>query len=49
MIFPTFIDGFTQFLGFRESNNTLRFSTGLIAGVGIVILFNTIRWLIIMS
>ena len=28
----------TQFFNFRESNNTLRFITGLIAGIGIGIL-----------
>lgn len=38
MMIPTFLDGITQFFGFRESNNTLRFSTGLIAGVGLGIL-----------
>lgn len=49
LIFPTFIDGITQFFGLRESNNILRFSTGLIAGVGLVILINSIKWLIIMN
>ena len=36
--FPTFFDATTQFLGYRESNNKLRFSTGLIAGFGLIIL-----------
>lgn len=49
LIIPTLIDGFTQFFGFRESNNLIRFLTGLIAGVGLVILINTIKWLIIMN
>lgn len=49
MIIPTFIDGITQFFGLRESNNILRFLTGLIAGVGLVVLINTIKWLIIMN
>jgi len=38
MMIPTFLDGLTQFFNFRESNNTLRFITGLIAGIGIGIL-----------
>ena len=34
---PTVIDGFTQFLGLRESNNNLRFVSGVIGGVGLII------------
>ena len=49
MMIPTFIDGITQLFGFRYSNNILRFSTGLIAGVGLIIFINTIRWIIIMN
>jgi uncharacterized membrane protein len=49
MIIPTVIDGFSQFYGFRESNNNLRFFTGLIAGFGLVFLIYTIKWLIIMN
>lgn len=37
LIIPTFIDGLTQFIGFRDSNNTLRFFSGLIAGIGLAI------------
>lgn len=37
--YSTSIDGFTQYLGLRESNNNLRFFTGLIGGVGLIILF----------
>lgn len=47
LIIPTFLDGITQFLGFRESNNTLRFSTGIIAGIGLGILFKAIKWVIL--
>ena len=43
MILPTFSDGLTQFLGFRESNNSLRFFTGLIAGIGLGILIKSIK------
>ena len=49
LIIPTFIDGITQFFGFRNSNNILRFFTGLIGGLGLVILINTIKWIIIMN
>ena len=31
---PLVLDGFTQLLGFRESNNLLRLATGLLFGVG---------------
>lgn len=47
MIIPTFSDGLTQFFGFRESNNTLRFFTGLIAGIGLGILVKSIKWILI--
>lgn len=49
MIIPTFIDGITQFIDFRQSNNILRLLTGLIAGLGLVIFINTARWIIIMN
>ena len=34
---PAAIDGFTQFLGLRESNNNLRFASGVIGGIGLII------------
>jgi uncharacterized membrane protein len=49
MMIPTFIDGFTQLLGSRESNNTLRLLTGLVGGVGLAILVKAIKWFIIMG
>ncbi|MBP2046531.1 putative membrane protein [Methanobacterium aggregans] len=49
MIIPTFTDGFTQLLGFRESNNILRFTTGLIGGLGLGILVKALKWGIIMG
>jgi uncharacterized membrane protein len=36
LILPTAIDGFTQAYWNRESNNWLRFVTGLAAGVGLM-------------
>ncbi len=42
LLIPTSIDGFTQYLGLRESNNKLRFITGLIGGIGLIILFKII-------
>ena len=47
MILPMFSDGLTQFLGFRESNNTFRFFTGLIAGIGLGILVKSVKWFLI--
>ncbi len=49
MMIPTFLDGFTQLLGSRESNNTLRLLTGLAGGVGLAILVKAIKWIIIMG
>lgn len=49
MVLPTFSDGITQFFGFRESNNTLRFFTGLIAGVGLGILVKALKWFLILK
>jgi len=46
MIIPALLDGITQFFGFRESNNTLRFTTGLIAGIGLGILFKAMKWIL---
>ncbi len=47
LIIPTFLDGITQFLRYRESNNTLRFSTGLLAGIGLSIMAKTIKFAMI--
>jgi len=44
---PAFLDGFTQLISLRESNNTIRFFTGLIAGIGLAILLKAIKWMII--
>jgi uncharacterized membrane protein len=37
-LIPMFIDGLTQYLDYRESNNALRFITGFAAGIGIALL-----------
>ncbi len=38
LIIPLLIDSFTQYWQWRESNNPLRLITGLLAGMGIVLL-----------
>jgi uncharacterized membrane protein len=40
MIAPTFLDGITQAFMKRESNNILRVTTGLLAGVGMMSLLS---------
>lgn len=49
MLIPSFIDGFTQLITSRESNNILRLLTGLIGGLGLAIMIKAIKWLIIMG
>ncbi|MCK5561790.1 MAG: DUF2085 domain-containing protein [Thermoplasmata archaeon] len=41
---PMAIDGLTQLLGLRQSNNILRFCTGLVAGLLLGIVFS---WLLL--
>ena len=47
MIIPMFSDGITQLFDFRESNNTLRFTTGLIGGIGLGILAKAFKYFLI--
>jgi len=47
LIIPTAIDGITQLLDKRESNNKLRFLTGLCTGTGLAILTKAIKFIII--
>lgn len=49
MLIPTFIDGFTQLLNYRISNNPLRFFTGIIGGIGLGILIKALKWAIIIN
>ena len=37
LLIPAGIDGFTQLLNLRQSNNNLRFLTGFIGGIGLII------------
>jgi uncharacterized membrane protein len=47
MTIPMALDGITQFLSLRESNNRLRFFTGLIGGIGFGILVKTLKWVLL--
>ncbi|MDO8869514.1 MAG: DUF2085 domain-containing protein [Methanobacteriaceae archaeon] len=49
MIIPTFIDGFTQLINMRLSNNNLRFLTGLICGIGMGIIIKSIKAFLLMG
>lgn len=44
---PYIIDGTTQFLGLRESNNILRFITGFIGAFGLIIMARIIKIIIL--
>lgn len=46
LLIPATIDGLTQFLEYRESNNTLRFITGLLGGLGLGILIKALKYFI---
>ncbi len=47
LLIPVAIDGFTQLFGLRESNNNLRFITGFIGGIGLIIFLKIILgWLV---
>ncbi len=48
LLIPTAVDGFSQLFGLRESNNTLRFITGFIGGIGLIIFMQIIiKWMIV--
>ena len=45
LMVPVAVDGLTQYFGKRESTNTLRFITGFIGGIGLIIFLKiVIRW-----
>ena len=46
LLIPAGIDGLTQYYGQRESNNTLRFTTGLLGGLGLGILIKALKYFI---
>lgn len=48
LLIPSFIDGGTQFIGLRESNNTLRLITGLMGGLGLGILIKSFKIFLLM-
>ena len=39
LLIPCAIDGFTQLFEYRESNNILRLITGLLGGVGLILIY----------
>lgn len=49
ILIPTLVDGFTQLICSRESQNNLRFTTGLIGGIGFAILLKAFKWLILVK
>lgn len=46
LLIPTVIDGLTQLFEYRESNNILRFITGIMGGIGLGIIVKAIKWYI---
>ena len=46
LLIPTAIDGLSQFLEYRESNNTLRLITGLMGGLGLGMLVKALKYFI---
>lgn len=46
MAIPTFFDAIYQLFNSYESNNTLRFTTGIIAGISLIILAKSLNIII---
>ncbi len=42
LLIPSAIDGTTQLFEMRESNNTLRFITGILGGIGLIMVYEMI-------
>ena len=47
LLIPTGIDGTTQLFELRMSNNVLRFITGLLGGIGLIMIFKTLKFMFI--
>jgi uncharacterized membrane protein len=47
MLILAFSDALTQYYGIKNSNNTIRFVTGLIAGIGIIIFIKSLKFVLI--
>lgn len=47
LLIPAVVDGTSQLKGLRESNNYLRFFTGLIGGLGLGIIIKAIKYYIL--
>ncbi len=48
-LIPSFSDGLTQLLTNRQSNNKLRFFTGLMGGLGLGILIKALKYFIFLK
>ena len=46
LLIPTAIDGLTQLFEYRESNNNLRFITGILGGIGLGISIKALKYFI---
>lgn len=49
LLMPAAIDGLTQLKGYRESNNSLRFITGLLGGLGLGIFIKALKYFIFLK
>jgi len=47
LLIPTGVDGTTQLLELRKSNNKLRLITGLLGGIGLMIILKTLIFIFI--
>ncbi|MCC7554362.1 MAG: DUF2085 domain-containing protein [Methanobacteriaceae archaeon] len=46
LLIPAYVDGITQYKGYRTSNNALRLITGLLGGLGLSIIIKAIKYFI---
>ncbi len=47
LMIPVSVDGITQYFGPRESTNNLRFITGFIGGIGLIIFLKIVMKVIL--